>query len=118
MRQFTSRCTVAQEQVGLCACLTIVLLWRHATLAPCMSAADVLERVRSVSQMRVGKSSIMLMGGQHSSPDLGCKNGSLASYFYAPHPQPGRGVCFSPKGVSSGQMACFWWVKQGAPALA
>ncbi len=31
-------------------------------------------------------------------PNLALKHGSLVSYFYAPHPQPGKGVCFSPNG--------------------
>lgn len=35
---------------------------------------------------------------QSGSPALALKSGSLASYFYAPHPQPGKGCAFSPKG--------------------
>ena len=31
-------------------------------------------------------------------PSLAVRHGSLCSYFYAPHPTPSKGVCFSPKG--------------------
>ena len=31
-------------------------------------------------------------------PSLGERHGSLCSYIYAPHPVPGKGVCFSPNG--------------------
>jgi hypothetical protein len=39
-----------------------------------------------------------MIAGATGSPAMGTKNGSLASYFYAPNPTPGRGVCFSPNG--------------------
>ena len=41
----------------------------------------------------------MIMGASgKGSPAMDTKSGSLASYFYAPNPTPGQGVCFSPDG--------------------
>jgi WD40 repeat protein len=31
-------------------------------------------------------------------PSLAMRHGSLCSYLYAPHPSPGKGLCFSPNG--------------------
>lgn len=39
-----------------------------------------------------------LLQGTNGSPALGAKAGSVATYFHAPHPSPGRGITLSPDG--------------------
>lgn len=60
------------------------------------TCADVISRVKSATMMR--KASAATMGSRVG--DVNMRNGALASRFKAPHPTPGRGLCFSPDGVS------------------
>ncbi|KAG1679114.1 hypothetical protein FOA52_000469 [Chlamydomonas sp. UWO 241] len=63
------------------------------------SSAGVLERVsqmRHASMMQQVWSQNQRMPGGGGGP--GIINGALASYFTVPHPKPGKGVVFSPKG--------------------
>jgi hypothetical protein len=53
--------------------------------------------VSAVKSLR--KASMMLIQPTNTgSPGLGTKAGSLATYFYAPHPTPGKGIALSPTG--------------------
>ncbi|GAX75027.1 hypothetical protein CEUSTIGMA_g2473.t1 [Chlamydomonas eustigma] len=61
---------------------------------------DMMPRSRSLLFAR--KTSTFSLHGQSArgsiAPNLAMRHGSLASYFSAPHPIPGKGVCFSPSG--------------------
>ena len=53
-------------------------------------------RLKSAALQR--KLSAFQSSVQATSPNLAIRHGSLCSYLYAPHPSPGKGLCFSPNG--------------------
>ncbi|GFH15517.1 uncharacterized protein HaLaN_11757, partial [Haematococcus lacustris] len=54
--------------------------------------------VSAVKSMRRASMIMQHAHGGNNAPALGAKSGSLASYFYAPHPTPGTGITISPDG--------------------
>jgi hypothetical protein len=60
------------------------------------STADSL--VSAMKQLRKASMAMVHQMDGQGSPALQAKIGSIASYFYAPHPAAGRGACFAPSG--------------------
>ena len=67
-----------------------------STLSKGAPPLDSAMRLKSVVLQR--KNSAFQSATSKAGPSLAQRHGSLCSYFYAPHPVAGKGVCLSPKG--------------------
>ncbi|GIL81855.1 hypothetical protein Vretimale_1435 [Volvox reticuliferus] len=69
-------------------------------LAPGQATGTTADVVTAVKDLQLRKRSIMFQQtASQTGPSLQTRTGSLSTYFFAPNPTPGKGVCFSPDGA-------------------
>ncbi|GFR49848.1 hypothetical protein Agub_g11948 [Astrephomene gubernaculifera] len=69
-------------------------------LAPGQGNGTTADVVTAVKDLQLRKRSIFFQqAASQAGPSLGARTGSLSTYFFAPNPTPGKGVCFSPDGT-------------------
>ncbi|GIL43770.1 hypothetical protein Vafri_1390 [Volvox africanus] len=69
-------------------------------LAPGQANGTTADVVTAVKDLQLRKRSIMFQQtASQTGPSLQTRTGCLSTYFFAPNPTPGKGVCFSPDGA-------------------
>ncbi|KAG2499706.1 hypothetical protein HYH03_002641 [Edaphochlamys debaryana] len=73
-------------------------VYHTGLLAPGGQNGNAADVVTAVKDLQLRKRSVMFHA-KGTGPALQTRTGSLATYFFAPNPTPGKGVCFSPDGT-------------------